>query len=337
MAKIPVIKNLNSLFTSIKKLKVFVVGDAMIDQYWTGHIDRISPEAPVPVFSITDKQVRPGGAANVAINCRTMGARVHLLTVLGKDEAAKKLITHLNQEGINTDGCMQSKFRTTTLKTRIIAKNQQVIRLDEENSNELSITDEHHFVDTCLRAIQIEKPDLLIFEDYNKGVLKKNVIEKIITHCQHVGVVTSVDPKKDNFLAYKNVDLFKPNLKEVNEALKLSIADPTMKSMKSVHQQLLSNLHHRVTLITLSEMGIFGANDTASIIYPAHLRNIADVSGAGDTVIAVASLVYVVTKDLQLTTYISNLAGGMVCEMPGVAPILAKKLMAELKQLNETS
>lgn len=337
MAKIPTIKNINALFSNIKKLKVFVVGDAMIDQYWSGQIDRISPEAPVPVFSITNKQIRPGGAANVAINCRTMGAQVHLFTVLGKDDAAKKLIAILEQEGIQSEGCMVSKSRATTLKTRIIAKNQQVIRLDEEDNSELSISDEHQFIDMCLRAIQIEKPDLLIFEDYNKGVLKKNVIEKLITHCQHVGVITAVDPKKENFLSYRGVDLFKPNLKEVNEALKLSITLPTMKLMKSVHQLLTSHLQHKITLITLSEFGIFAENSTQSVLYPAHLRNIADVSGAGDTVIAVAALVYAVTKDIQLTTYISNLAGGMVCEMPGVAPMYAKKLMAELRQLNETS
>ena len=133
------------------------------------------------------------------------------------------------------------------------------------------------------------------------------------------------------------MDLFKPNLKEVNEALKLSITLPTMKLMKSVHQLLTSHLQHKITLITLSEFGIFAENSTQSVLYPAHLRNIADVSGAGDTVIAVAALVYAVTKDIQLTTYISNLAGGMVCEMPGVAPMYAKKLMAELRQLNETS
>ncbi len=323
-------RTIRSTFSKIKNLKIFVVGDVMVDQYWRGNIDRISPEAPVPIITVNQKDSRPGGAANVALNCKALGAEVFLFTVTGKDLAAKELIHQLNLEKINTEGCLQSGDRVTTIKTRVISKNQQVIRLDEENNEDLSIKDEHRFIDICLRAIQIEKPDILIFEDYNKGVLKLNVIEKILIHCKHVGVLTAVDPKKNNFLGYKHVDLFKPNLKEVREALNIQLPLVNEKSLKQVHEKLFAELTHKVTLITLSELGIFVQQDKKSHIYPAHLRNISDVSGAGDTVIAVAAALYAVHQDIDLMAFISNIAGGLVCEEAGVVPINVKILLDEI-------
>ncbi|MBP6624759.1 MAG: carbohydrate kinase [Chitinophagaceae bacterium] len=322
-------KTIRSTFSKLKKLKVFIVGDAMIDQYWRGQIDRISPEAPVPIISVNQKDARPGGAANVALNCRALGAEVYLFTVLGKDHAAKELIQQLQIEKIHTEGCLQSADRVTTIKTRVIAKNQQVFRLDEENHEDLSVKDEHRFIDTCLRAIQIEKPDILIFEDYNKGVLKLNVIEKIINHCKHVGVLTAVDPKKNNFLSYRQVDLFKPNLKEVREALNIQLAVVNEKHLKQVHEKLQNMLNHKITLITLSELGVFVQQEKQSHLYPAHFRNISDVSGAGDTVIAVAAALYAIHKDISMMAYISNIAGGLVCEEAGVVPINVTKLLEE--------
>jgi rfaE bifunctional protein kinase chain/domain len=201
-----------------------------------------------------------------------------------------------------------------------LAKNQQIVRIDEEITTELSIKDEHHFIDTCLKAIQIEKPDILIFEDYNKGVLKKNVIEKIITHCKHVGVFTAVDPKQTNFLSYQGVDLFKPNLKEVKEALGKVIPDVKVSALKE---------NHNITFITLSEAGVFFQENKNSKLLPAHVRRISDVSGAGDTVIAVATLFYVLTKDMEMSAEMANLAGGLVCEEVGVIPINKAKLLQE--------
>jgi rfaE bifunctional protein kinase chain/domain len=320
---------LKKLFSQLKQLKVFVVGDAMLDNYWIGHIDRISPEAPVPVVSVTQKDSRPGGAANVALNCNALGAEVYLFSVIGQDQTGKNLITQLNEHQINTEYIISSKERITTSKTRILAKNQQIVRIDEEITTELSIKDEHHFIDTCLKAIQIEKPDILIFEDYNKGVLKKNVIEKIITHCKHVGVFTAVDPKQTNFLSYQGVDLFKPNLKEVKEALGKVIPDVKVSALKEIHTQLKNALHHNITFITLSEAGVFFQENKNSKLLPAHVRRISDVSGAGDTVIAVATLFYVLTKDMEMSAEMANLAGGLVCEEVGVIPINKAKLLQE--------
>lgn len=320
---------LKKLFSQLKHLKVFVVGDAMLDNYWIGHIDRISPEAPVPVVSVTQKDSRPGGAANVALNCNALGADVYLFTVIGQDDTGKNLITQLKERQINTEYIISSKERITTSKTRILAKNQQIVRIDEEITAELSIKDEHHFIDTCLKAIQIEKPDILIFEDYNKGVLKKNVIEKIITHCKHVGVFTAVDPKQTNFLSYQSVDLFKPNLKEVKEALGIAIPAVKASALKDIHTQLKQTLNHHITFITLSEAGVFFQENKMSKLLPAHVRRISDVSGAGDTVIAVATLFYVLTKDMELSAEMANLAGGLVCEEVGVVPINKAKLLQE--------
>lgn len=301
----------------------------MMDNYWYGHTDRISPEAPVPVVTIDRKESRPGGAANVAMNCKALGASVYLLTVVGKDKEGNELINQLNQYGIHTDFCQQSKTRTTTGKTRLLARNQQIVRIDEEDSSELNTKDEHSFIDMCLRAIQIEAPDILIFEDYNKGVLKANVIQKIITHCKHVGVLTSVDPKLSHFFSYSGVDIFKPNLKEVKEAFSIDTIALNTASLKKIHQQLYDKLKHNITLITLSEHGVYVSDSHKSHLIPAHKRDIADVSGAGDTVISVASMVYVSSLDPYLMAYISNLAGGLVCESVGVVTIQKNQLLKE--------
>lgn len=329
MPSSPTASHLKSLFKKLSKLKVFVVGDAMLDNYWMGNIERISPEAPVPVINVQRKESRPGGAANVALNCRHLGADVSLLTVTGKDEHGAELCRLLESQGIHTHFIHPSKHRRTTTKTRVIAKNQHVIRLDEETTEELSIAEEHQFIDTCLKAIQIDQPDILIFEDYNKGILKENIIRKIIEHCRHVGVLTAVDPKKNNFLAYQHVDLFKPNLKEVREALHLPIQPVTPAALKQAHQLLAKSLHHGITMITLSEFGIFSQQGNKALHYPAHIRQIADVSGAGDTVIAVAAMLYRVSGELDLSTQIANLAGGLVCEEVGVVPIQKVKLLNE--------
>ncbi len=329
-------KKLKTLFSGLNKLNVFVIGDAMLDNYWIGSIDRISPEAPVPVLSVTEKDARPGGAANVALNCKALGAQVSLLTVVGNDKNGKELCTLLDQQGIITKFIIQNNERITTTKTRVISKNQHIIRLDEEIMDELSVRLEHHFIDTCLKAIQIEKPDIVIFEDYNKGVLKENIIQKIITHCKHVGVLTAVDPKKANFLSYKGVDIFKPNLKEIKDALNISVQKISLAAMKGLHSQLVKKLNHHLTLITLSEHGVFAQREKEAMLYPAHIREIADVSGAGDTVIAVAAMMYSLTNNVELTARLSNLAGGLVCEEVGVVPINKQKLLHEALSMIKT-
>jgi rfaE bifunctional protein kinase chain/domain len=233
--------------------------------------------------------------------------------------------------GIGTE-LLQCCARTTTTKTRVISRHQQMLRLDDEVTEDLATEDEHPFIDKVLRYLQIEKPQVVIFEDYNKGVLKENVINRITEHCRQLGIITTVDPKKKNFLAYKNVTVFKPNLKEVREGLHLSLPSADKAEMDEVHAALKKQLNHSITFITLSEKGVYYCNGHSAII-PSHFRNIADVSGAGDTVIATASIIYALTKNAQLMAEVSNIAGGLVCEEIGVVPIRKDLLKEECLKL----
>jgi D-glycero-beta-D-manno-heptose-7-phosphate kinase len=287
----------------------------------------------VPVVALSRRESRLGGAANVALNCKALGAKVTLASVVGDDSEGNALIKLATEAGIDTSLIMQSWRRPTTTKTRVISRSQQVLRIDDEVTEELYTDEEHPFIDLVLKYLQRVKPQVLIFEDYNKGLLKENVIHKITAHCKELGVIIAVDPKKKNFLAYKDVTIFKPNLKEVREGLNMHIEQADEKEMNEVHHKLYQALHHEVTFITLSEKGVFYNNGFTSAVIPSRIRNIADVSGAGDTVIATAALVYAITKDVHTMAEISNLAGGLVCEEVGVVSIKTDKLRKESELL----
>lgn len=325
-------KKLTTLFAEMDKLHVVVVGDVMLDNYWWGDVERISPEAPVPVVTLRRRESRLGGAANVALNCCALGAKVTLASVVGDDDDGRQLVSLANEAGIDTSLLQFSKQRRTTTKTRVMSRNQQMMRLDDEITEDLSGVEEHPFIDAVLRMLQIQKPQAVIFEDYNKGVLKENVIQRIIAHCRQLGIVTTVDPKSKNFFAYKGVTIFKPNLKEVREGLNQPLTVIDKDAMDQVHQLLAAQLKHNITFVTLSEKGVYYSNGESGII-PSHLRNIADVSGAGDTVIATASLVYALTHNAEQMAAISNIAGGLVCEDVGVVPIDKQRLLVECCQL----
>jgi len=324
---------IQELFNDMNNLHVVVVGDVMLDNYWWGHVERISPEAPVPIVSIDKRESRLGGAANVALNCKALGAKVTLASVIGNDAAGTTLVELAHAAGVDTTLLIPSALRPTTTKTRVMSKSQQMLRLDEETTEELYLTEEHDFIDKVLKYLQLVKPQILIFEDYNKGVLKENVIQKITAHCLELGIVTAVDPKKKNFLSYKHVTVFKPNLKEVREGLHVALDTVDEAQLGQVHQTLQKTLQHQITFITLSEKGVFYADGQDVHIIPSHIRNIADVSGAGDTVIATAAIIYTLTKNVLLMAEIANLAGGLVCEEVGVVAIDKQKLMHESLQL----
>lgn len=309
------------------------MGDVMLDNYWWGDVERISPEAPVPVVTLRKREARLGGAANVALNCKALGARVTLASIVGDDKEGATLIQLATDAEIDTDLVVLSQQRPTTSKTRVICRNQQMLRLDEETDEYLHLEEEHPFIDKVLRFLQIEKPQVVIFEDYNKGLLKENVIRRIADHCREIGIITSVDPKKKNFLSYKGVTIFKPNLKEVREGLNLPIEQVSPEELDEVSTVLKEALQHEVTFITLSEKGVFYNTGADSSVIPSHIRNIADVSGAGDTVIATASMVYALTRDARLMAEISNIAGGLVCEQVGVVPIDKVLLREECEKL----
>ncbi len=260
-----------------------------------------------------------------------MGAQVCVASVIGDDEHGHQLKSMLEQNEIETDLLHLSQERTTTIKSRIISRGQQMMRLDEEQLAPISSKDEHPFIDATLRFLQIRKPDLVIFEDYNKGVLKSNIIQRILEHCQHIGITTAVDPKFEHFLEYKGVDIFKPNLKEVQQGLKLRLPNLNLESLHEIHQTLLQKLEHQVSLITLSEHGMYYCHKTEQGIIPSHVRSLTDVSGAGDTVIAIAAMVYSVTKDVYTMADWSNIAGGLVCEEAGVVPVSLEKMKTILE------
>ncbi len=327
------LQSIDQLFEQFRTLKVGVIGDVMLDSYMWGHVDRISPEAPVPVVLLDRKEYRLGGAANVALNLRSLGAPVTLFSVVGADEEAERLKKMLEDQSIQTSGLIQTNNRITTNKTRIISRNQQMMRLDSETTRELNESDTNSLLNAIEEYVTKEKPGVVILEDYNKGVLTGTVIEHVIALCKKHQVITAVDPKRKNFFAYKGVDIFKPNLKEAKDALNLMGDQPLSELMPKVHAQLSEELNHLVSFITLSEKGVFYQQGDDRAIIPSHVRNISDVSGAGDTVIAVAALVYALTGDAQLMASISNIAGGLVCEEVGTVPVNSERLKQECMSL----
>jgi len=305
----------------------------MLDTYWWGNVERISPEAPVPVVSLHHREQRIGGAGNVALNLQSLGAKAFVISVMGNDEEAAKLCDLFAAEKISTAYCIRSTERITTNKTRVISRNQQMMRLDSEITNDLQATDEEKLVELFETFVRKEKPDIVILEDYNKGVLTEAVIRVVISVCKKANVLTAVDPKRKNFFEYKGVDIFKPNLKEVKEALNILFTSASLNLLQDIHAELYNLLHHHISFITLSEKGVFYQEDQKSAIIPSHLRNIADVSGAGDTVIAVAALVYAATRNVYLMAEIANIAGGLVCEEVGTAAIERNRLLHECELL----
>jgi rfaE bifunctional protein kinase chain/domain len=324
---------IDHLFESFKNTKIGVIGDIMLDTYWWGSVDRISPEAPVPIVALQKKEIRVGGAANVALNLRALGAPTTLFAVIGKDTEGTELKGLLESHGINTNYIQTSTTRVTTNKVRVMGRNQQMMRLDHEHTNDLNTKEEDELIARFIEYIQTEKPGLIILEDYNKGVLTERVIHTILDFCKVHDIPTSVDPKQKNFLAYKGCTLFKPNLKEVKEGLNISIDSMEVASLNKVHAALQKSLAHEISFITLSEHGVYFATKSEQNLIPTHIRNISDVSGAGDTVIAVASLTYAATKNMALAAEIANIAGGLVCEIVGTAPIDKIALQAEVVKL----
>ena len=321
------------LFHQFTQLKVAVIGDVMLDTYWWGKVDRISPEAPVPVVAVSKKEQRIGGAGNVALNLQSLGASVSIISVLGKDDDGAQLTQLFKGHHINTQYLVHSERRITTNKIRIISRNQHMMRLDAELTNDICKEDEERLLYAFEAFIAATSPDVVVLEDYNKGVLTENCINKIISLCKQHYILTAADPKRKNFFTYKGVDIFKPNLKEVKEGLNILSDEVNLNSLKNIHLQLQDKLQHKISFVTLSEKGVFYNEDKAAALIPTHIRNVADVSGAGDTVIAVAALVYAATQNVALMADVANIAGGLVCEEVGTVAIDKEKLIAECKHL----
>ena len=326
-------EDFQKLFDSFSTLRVGVIGDLMLDTYMWGKVERISPEAPVPVVTLEKKEYRIGGAGNVALNCQKLGSQVFILSVIGDDTEGLLLEELLNESLIDTSYLIKSHKRRTTNKTRIISRNQQMMRLDAEDTGDLEEKDQQILLQKIRSFIQANDPHLIIFEDYNKGVLTESVIHEVIALCRQAGILTAVDPKRKNFFTYHHADIFKPNLKEVKDGLNLLIDDVNLPVLNSIHSELKNILQHQVSFITLSDKGVFYQQNGKYSMIPSHLRNIADVSGAGDTVIAVAALVYASTHNAHLMAEIANIAGGLACESVGAVAVDKEKLLHECELL----
>jgi D-glycero-beta-D-manno-heptose-7-phosphate kinase len=325
--------NFEQLFADFSHTRVAILGDVMLDTYWWGSVDRISPEAPVPVVALKRKELRVGGAANVALNTASLGAKTTMISVIGADADGEQLVQLLAEKNIDTQYIKTAANRVTTNKTRVMSRNQQMMRLDAEITTDIDTATEDVLLAQVKLCIETQQPQILILEDYNKGVLTPRIIKEVIELCKAKGVITAVDPKKKNFLAYQGVTIFKPNLKEVKEGLNLLVDNIDLSSLKQIHEVLQQHLQHQVSLITLSEKGVFYQDETSHKIIPTHIRNIADVSGAGDTVIAVTALCYAATKDMHLAAEMANIAGGLVCEEVGTAAINKERLLQECELL----
>ena len=267
-------KDFDKLFHQFTRLKVAVVGDVMLDTYWWGKVDRISPEAPVPVVAVSKREQRIGGAGNVALNVCSLGANVSLISVLGKDEDGEQLTKLLKENNISTKYLVHSEHRITTNKIRIISRNQHMMRLDAELSEDMIKDDEDRLIYAFENYIAAENPNVVIMEDYNKGVLTENVIRKIISLCKKHNILTTVDPKRKNFFTYEGIDIFKPNFKEVKDGLNILTDAVNLSVLKDMHLLLQDKLKHRVSLITLSEKGIFYQQDKEAAIIPTHIRSV---------------------------------------------------------------
>lgn len=310
--------SLEKIFDAFNELKVLVIGDVMLDSYIWGSVDRISPEAPVPIVKVKKRDYRLGGAANVALNVQALGAKPILCALVGDDDAGSKLLECLDNQHISKSGIVISKYRPTTIKTRLIASHQHVVRVDEESDKEINKEEEAQLL-TQIKEL-LPSCQAVIFEDYDKGVINESLITQTVTMAKELGIPTIVDPKKRNFLAYKNVTLFKPNLKELREGMKLEVDPADQKQIEYAVASLRQKLNVGV-MVTLSEHGVYIDHQNEKIKLDAHKREIADVSGAGDTVVTIAGLCVALDLEPKWIASLSNLGGGLVCEHVGVVAI----------------
>lgn len=317
---------LDKAFRDFNKLNIMVIGDVMIDSYIWGKVDRISPEAPVPIVNVLRREFRMGGAANVALNLKALGATPLLISMIGNDPDGEQMLNLMKKEGFDAKGIYKSSFRPTTIKHRILGGSQQLLRIDSEETA-LPVSNEREELKKRI-SDNLDSCQAVVFEDYDKGVIDEEIIAFTVAECKKRNIPTAVDPKKRNFLNYKGVDLFKPNLKEIKEGLNINVDPKNKKSISRASRLLKEELGHKLTLLTLSEYGVYLDGEEETSI-PAHRREISDVSGAGDTVISIATCCLALGLREAVLAELSNLGGGLVCEHLGVVPIDKSQLLDE--------
>jgi len=317
------------LFDSFNNLNILIIGDVMLDAYLWGKVERISPEAPVPIVNVNKKESRLGGAANVALNIKALGAKPIVCSIIGDDIEGSELINLFNVEHITSDYIIKINNRKTTVKTRVIAQNQQVLRIDAETETEISENETDSVLDKFSQILDNNQIDAIIFQDYDKGLITPYLIDEVSKSAKAKNIPIIVDPKKRNFLAYHKVDVFKPNLKELKEGLKVNFDAKNPDELKKNVQLLRNKIEAKGILLTLSELGVYAMDNEKDSLTPAHIRSIADVSGAGDTVISVVAVCIASGLSIFEAAKLGNLAGGLVCEEVGVVPINKALLLKE--------
>jgi rfaE bifunctional protein kinase chain/domain len=302
----------------------------MIDAYLRGKIERISPEAPIPIVTISEKEKRLGGAANVSLNIQALGATPIIFSVIGDDSKGRDLLKLFKKLDLSPEGIFIDPTRKTTVKNRVISNGQHIARIDEETTEYISNDLEEKIYTSIKKTLDNNQIDIIIFVDYDKGVITPTLIKHISNLARERGIITAADPKKRNFKLFKGIDLFKPNYKEFKEGTKYQGKKDDLKEILKTANDYKIKKQFKFVFITLSELGVLISNGVEKSYFPANIRHIADVSGAGDTVISVASLCLAAGLSSEQIANISNIAGGLVCEKVGVVPIDKEQLKAEI-------
>lgn len=313
---------LEKIFRSFREKKIAVIGDVMIDKYIFGHVSRISPEYPVPVVDVTREDSRLGGAANVAINTHALGAETILIGITGQDGERDNLISLMRQHGLDSGMLIPDSTRPTTSKTRILSQNHHITRVDHEKRHPLDSETEERLLN-LFRQIA-GTLDAVVLEDYNKGVLTPTLVSAVITHCRKLGIPVLVDPKLKGFFSFEGCTVFKPNLSELGASLGIVVANNDHE-VEEACRLLGTKLSASSFVVTRSEKGMTVCDSTFTHI-PAVSLDVADVSGAGDTVIALLALGMASGLDLVTSTRIANLAASTVCQEVGAVPVREEKL-----------
>lgn len=309
---------------------MLVVGDAMTDSYLYGKSDRISPEAPVPVVTVQTRERRLGGAANVALNLQALGARPLIFSVVGDDEEGRCLKNMILANSLPAEGLFTESGRVTTVKSRLIVNGQPLVRIDEESTAFLPAVVEKILMDAICRAVEVQDIDVILFVDYDKGVITPGLFRQVRDLAKARGIFTAVDPKKRLFGEYENVDLFKPNFREFCEGTDIQLHEEDVEVLQTRAEGYRKLKSFRHLLVTRSEFGVLMTGDHPPVRLPAYTRQMKDVSGAGDTVISAASLCLAAGASPAMAARISNTAGGLACQHTGVVAINRKVLLQEL-------
>jgi D-glycero-beta-D-manno-heptose-7-phosphate kinase len=325
-------QEVNQIFEKFSQMRAVVIGDAMVDTYLWGKVERVSPEAPIPIVAVNQRESRLGGAANVSLNLQALGAQPVLFSVVGNDDKGRKFKKMISRNNLPDYGIFVDSSRITTVKSRIIGKGQHIARVDEESTEFINAALEQSIINGIRKELDNNKIDVIIFVDYDKGVITPTLFAEVNQMAHEKGIPTAVDPKKRNFNCYKNIDLFKPNFKEFVDGTGLPLKKGDLEALRQAAHAIKERQNFKLIFITLSELGVFLSNGIKEQYYPAVIRHIADVSGAGDSVISVASLAMAAGLSPKIMALISNIAGGLVCENLGVVPVNKNQLIQLMKK-----